>query len=41
MSDQTFNIHEVKTQLSRLVDEVAAGQEYIITKAGKPMAKGN
>lgn len=36
---QTFNIHEAKTQLSRLVDEVAAGDEIIIAKAGKPMAR--
>lgn len=33
------NIHEAKTQLSRLVDEVAAGREIIIAKAGKPVAK--
>lgn len=36
---RTFNIHEAKTQLSRLVDEVAAGDEIIIAKAGKPLAK--
>ncbi|MBV8066886.1 MAG: type II toxin-antitoxin system Phd/YefM family antitoxin [Candidatus Eremiobacteraeota bacterium] len=35
----TVNIHEAKTQLSRLVDEAAAGQEIIIAKAGRPMAK--
>jgi len=35
----TVNIHEAKTQLSRLVDEVAAGAEVIIAKAGKPMAR--
>lgn len=33
------NIHEAKTHLSRIVDEVAAGAEVIIAKAGKPMAK--
>jgi prevent-host-death family protein len=33
------NIHEAKTHLSRLVDEVAAGAEIIIAKAGKPMAR--
>ena len=32
------NIHEAKTNLSRIVDEVAAGSEVIIAKAGKPMA---
>lgn len=33
------NIHEAKTHLSRIVDEVAAGSEVIIAKAGKPMAR--
>lgn len=33
------NIHEAKTHLSRIVDEVAAGAEVIIAKAGKPMAR--
>lgn len=33
------NIHEAKTHLSRLVDEVAAGAEIIIAKAGKPVAR--
>jgi prevent-host-death family protein len=35
----TVNIHEAKTHLSRLVDEVAAGAEVIIAKAGKPLAR--
>ena len=34
-----MNIHEAKTHLSRIVDEVAAGAEVIIAKAGKPMAR--
>jgi prevent-host-death family protein len=33
------NIHEAKTHLSRLIDEVAAGAEIIIAKAGKPAAR--
>jgi prevent-host-death family protein len=33
------NIHEAKTHLSRLIDQVAAGSEVIIAKAGKPLAK--
>lgn len=33
------NIHAAKTQLSRLVDEAAAGKEVIIARAGKPVAK--
>lgn len=33
------NIHEAKTHLSRLVDEAANGEPFIIAKAGKPMVK--
>jgi prevent-host-death family protein len=33
------NIHEAKTQLSRLVDRAAKGEEFIIAKAGKPLVK--
>ena len=33
------NIHEAKTHLSRLVEEVSKGQEILIAKSGKPMAK--
>ncbi|MEK6633787.1 MAG: type II toxin-antitoxin system Phd/YefM family antitoxin [Nitrospirota bacterium] len=36
---QTVNIHEAKTHLSRLLESVAAGQEIIVAKAGKPMAR--
>ena len=36
---RTINIHEAKTHLSRLVDEVSAGEELIIAKAGKPLAR--
>lgn len=36
---QTINIHEAKTHLSRLVEDVAAGEEVVIAKAGKPMAR--
>ncbi|MGH8297647.1 MAG: type II toxin-antitoxin system Phd/YefM family antitoxin [Steroidobacteraceae bacterium] len=36
---KVVNIHEAKTHLSRIVDEVAAGAEVIIAKAGKPMAR--
>jgi prevent-host-death family protein len=39
MKTQTVNIHEAKTHLSRLIDEVVQGQEFVIAKAGKPMAK--
>lgn len=33
------NIHEAKTQLSRLVERAAGGEEIIIGKAGRPMAR--
>jgi prevent-host-death family protein len=33
------NMHAAKTHLSRLVNEVAAGEEIVIAKAGKPMAR--
>ncbi len=36
---QTFNIHEAKTQLSRLIDQAAKGEPFIIAKAGKPLVK--
>ena len=35
----TVNIHQAKTQLSKLVDAVMHGEEIIIAKAGKPAAK--
>ena len=35
----TINIHEAKTHLSRLVDQAAQGQEFVIAKAGKPMVR--
>jgi prevent-host-death family protein len=33
------NIHDAKTHLSRLLERVALGEEVIIAKAGKPVAK--
>ena len=33
------NIHEAKTQLSSLVEEVLAGREVVIARAGKPVAR--
>lgn len=35
----TVNIHEAKTQLSRLVEKAAKGESFVIAKAGKPMVK--
>ncbi len=36
---QTYNIHDAKTQLSRLVEQAAKGEPFVIAKAGKPMVK--
>ncbi|MGA8032006.1 MAG: type II toxin-antitoxin system prevent-host-death family antitoxin [Casimicrobiaceae bacterium] len=36
---RTINMHEAKTQLSRLVDQAAHGEAFIIAKAGKPLVK--
>ena len=34
-----INIHQAKTQFSRLVERVAGGEEIIIAKSGKPVAR--
>ncbi len=39
MKTKTVNIHAAKTQLSKLVEEAAAGDEIVIAKAGKPVAR--
>ena len=36
---RTINIHEAKTHLSRLLEQVAEGEPVIIARAGKPVAK--
>lgn len=36
---QTVNIHEAKTHLSRLLEQVAGGEEVVIAKAGKAIAR--
>jgi prevent-host-death family protein len=36
---RTVNIHEAKTHLSRLVDEAAKGEPFMIAQAGKPRMK--
>ena len=36
---KTINIHEAKTHLSRLVEEVVNGDPFVIAKAGKPLVK--
>jgi len=39
MAGTQVNIYEAKTQLSSLVGRAAKGEEIVIAKAGKPMAK--
>lgn len=36
---KTVNIHQAKTQLSKLVEEASKGEPFIIAKAGKPVVK--
>jgi prevent-host-death family protein len=36
---ETVNLYHAKTQLSRLVERAAQGEEIVIAKAGKPKAK--
>lgn len=39
MRMKAVNIHEAKTHLSRLLKRVAAGEEIVIARAGKPLAR--
>ncbi len=36
---RTINVHEAKTHLSRLLEDAAGGEEIVIAKAGRPIAK--
>ena len=36
---RSVNIHEAKTHLSRLVEQAAKGEPFIIAKAGRPLVK--
>lgn len=36
---RVVNIHEAKTHLSRLVEQAADGESFVIAKAGKPMVR--
>ena len=36
---ETVNVHEAKTHFSRLLDRAQAGQEFVIAKAGRPVAR--
>ena len=37
--ERQVNVHEAKTQLSRLLEEVSAGEEVVIARAGRPVAR--
>jgi len=39
MASTQVNLYEAKTQLSTLVERASKGEEIVIAKAGKPMAK--
>ena len=39
MAVDIVNIHEAKTHLSRLVERVEAGEEIVIARAGRPIAR--
>ena len=36
---RTVNVHEAKTHLSRLLERVVRGEQVVIAKAGRPVAK--
>ena len=36
---KSVNIHQAKTHLSKLVEEAAKGEPFVIAKAGKPIVK--
>ena len=36
---ETVNIHQAKTHLSRLIEQAARGESFVIAKAGKPLVK--
>jgi prevent-host-death family protein len=36
---QTINIHDAKTQFSKLIEAVVQGEQVVIARAGKPVAR--
>jgi prevent-host-death family protein len=36
---EQFNIHDAKTNLSRIIERVERGEEIVISRAGRPVAK--
>lgn len=39
MEEEFINVHRAKTHLSKLLERVMAGEELVIARAGKPVAK--
>lgn len=39
MKTAKINIHQAKTHLSRLIEDVASGNEVLIARGGRPMAR--
>jgi prevent-host-death family protein len=39
MAGSTYNMHEAKTHLSRLAERASAGEEIVIARGGRPLAK--
>ena len=39
MKNRTYNIHEAKTHLSKILERVAGGEDVIIARAGVPVAR--
>jgi prevent-host-death family protein len=39
MAEPTVNIHDAKTHLSRLIERVETGEEVVIARAGRPVAR--
>lgn len=39
MAEPSVNVHDAKTHLSRLLERVEAGEEVVIARAGRPVAR--
>ena len=39
MTTETVNIYEAKTRLSQLVDKAASGEDVVVSRHGKPLAR--
>lgn len=39
MTETAVNVHEAKTHLSRLLERVEAGEEIVVARAGRPVAR--